>query len=241
VAAWVFYGLTAHPKKDPFDRVVQALIFTVLVQAAVALTKIGLLAVGKRWFVWGKWDSDSPLIWSVVLAFFIGTVVSFIANSGYLHALLQNMGITRRTSYPGEWYSAFYRYKRYCVLYLKCGRRLQGWPEEWPDQCDRGHFLIQDPKWVLELGEQVAIVQSSHMLVAAADVEMVEFELPAGTQTLSTVEIKEIQKPLIAIHRKEAHNGHRSASGRLPAPESSSIAERATAAAGEPRPAESGD
>ena len=31
VAAWVFYGLTAHPKASPFERVVQALIFTVVV------------------------------------------------------------------------------------------------------------------------------------------------------------------------------------------------------------------
>ncbi len=28
LAAWIFYGLTAHPKPQPFERVVQALIFT---------------------------------------------------------------------------------------------------------------------------------------------------------------------------------------------------------------------
>ncbi len=28
VAAWIFYGLTAPPRQSPFERVVQALIFT---------------------------------------------------------------------------------------------------------------------------------------------------------------------------------------------------------------------
>ena len=28
VAAWIFYGLTAHPQKTPFERTIQALIFT---------------------------------------------------------------------------------------------------------------------------------------------------------------------------------------------------------------------
>ena len=33
LAAWVYYGLTAHPKPSPFERVIQALIFTVIVRA----------------------------------------------------------------------------------------------------------------------------------------------------------------------------------------------------------------
>jgi len=32
ISAWIFYGWTAHPKKDAFDRVVQALIFTIIVE-----------------------------------------------------------------------------------------------------------------------------------------------------------------------------------------------------------------
>ena len=35
LTAWVFYGLTAHPRQGTFERVVQALIFTGIVQAIV--------------------------------------------------------------------------------------------------------------------------------------------------------------------------------------------------------------
>ena len=37
VAAAIFYSLTSHPKPGAFDRVIQALIFTVIGQAIVAL------------------------------------------------------------------------------------------------------------------------------------------------------------------------------------------------------------
>ncbi|WP_425032221.1 hypothetical protein [Pelagibius sp.] len=39
LAAWVFYGLTAHQKPSQFERVIQALIFTLIVQAIVSLEK----------------------------------------------------------------------------------------------------------------------------------------------------------------------------------------------------------
>lgn len=35
LAAAIFYSLTSHPKPDAFGQVIQALIFTVIVQAAV--------------------------------------------------------------------------------------------------------------------------------------------------------------------------------------------------------------
>ena len=39
VAAAVFYSLTSHPKPGAFDRVIQALIFTVVGQSLVVLVE----------------------------------------------------------------------------------------------------------------------------------------------------------------------------------------------------------
>ena len=46
IAAWVFYGLTAHPKLSPFERTVQALIFTGIIQALVLVIRETLLLLG---------------------------------------------------------------------------------------------------------------------------------------------------------------------------------------------------
>ncbi len=35
IAAWVFYALTSYPKRSQFEQVIQALIFTMVVQSLV--------------------------------------------------------------------------------------------------------------------------------------------------------------------------------------------------------------
>ena len=50
LAAWVSYGLTAHPKREAFERVIQALIFTVIVRA---------LNIGVRKLWWICWHPSN--------------------------------------------------------------------------------------------------------------------------------------------------------------------------------------
>ena len=46
LSAWIFYALTAHPKPSPFERIVQALIFTVIVRATTIVTLYGFSQTG---------------------------------------------------------------------------------------------------------------------------------------------------------------------------------------------------
>jgi len=174
VAAWVFYGLTAHPKASPFERVLQALIFTVIVQAFVAVVRWILCVVGKV-VCFGSWSPECTLVWSVVLAVAIGFVFAWLANTDCCHKLLRKWKITSRTSFPSEWFSAFHREKRWVILNLSGGRRLYGWPEEWPDYSDSGHFVIDQPEWLLDDEERVPLYRTvGKIVVPAADVEMIE-------------------------------------------------------------------
>ncbi|SUP44184.1 Uncharacterised protein [Vibrio furnissii] len=43
VAAWMFYSLTSYPKPSQFERVVQALIFTIFIQAIVVVIEYGIV------------------------------------------------------------------------------------------------------------------------------------------------------------------------------------------------------
>jgi hypothetical protein len=77
-----------------------------------------------------------------------------------------------------------------------------GWADEWPDQCDRGHFLIMNARWVDDFGEATPLNQVKRMLVAAQDVEMVEFISNADEiKDVKLDDIKEIQKPLADMHK----------------------------------------
>jgi len=177
VAAWMFYGLTAHPKADWFERTVQALIFTVIVQAVTFLVRLLLVALGRTLFVVGDWTLEVNLVWSLLLAGFVGIVFAATANSDWLHRMLRERRVTRRTSFPSEWFSAFCQNQRWVVLHLTGDRRLFGWPNEWPDRSDRGHFVIEQPEWLDSEGKRVPIETVDKIVVRAGDVEMVEFLL----------------------------------------------------------------
>ncbi|HKU65642.1 MAG TPA: DUF6338 family protein [Rhizomicrobium sp.] len=171
--AWVFYGLTSHPKPSQFERVIQALIFTLIVQAAIFLEKMAVTAF------WPSLLATMPhetkqLLASTVSAFFLGLVFSFAANSDCFHALARKLSITRETSYPSEWFGAFLKNVTYVVLHLQDERRIYGWPKDWPSDPTRGHFVLQQPSW-LDGIQETPIIGVSCVLIAAQDVKWVEF------------------------------------------------------------------
>lgn len=172
VAAAIVYSLTPSPRPIPFERVVQALILTIVVQAFVIVARGAALTAGRVASL-GVWSEDSRLVLSVVIAVALGVLWARFLNNDRLHALLRRGGFTQQTSYTSEWYGAFCQNKEYVVLHLKGARRLYGWPEEWPSVPDRGHFVMTEPEW-LDGTEARPATGVARILIAAADVEMVE-------------------------------------------------------------------
>jgi len=120
VTAWVFYALTPHPRLDAFERVVQALIFTIIVQAVTIVTVKPVAAVVLTW------TEDAGLVASVIVAVLLGLLFAWLANSDRPHVWLRRMTLTTRTSFPSEWFGAFHREKRWVILNLTGDRRLYG-------------------------------------------------------------------------------------------------------------------
>lgn len=106
LTAWIYYSLTAHSKPSPFERVIQALIFTIIIQALIVPVRGSLLLVG-QFFSLGRWNNEARLVWSVLFACVVGLVSSRLTNNDRLHGLLRRQGWTTRTASPSEWFSAF--------------------------------------------------------------------------------------------------------------------------------------
>ena len=171
VATAIFHSLTAHPKPNEFDRIIQALIFTTVVQAIVK----GVPLVGSLAGVAPLWTGESEIVVAVLVAVAVAVVAVYASNHDTLLRFLRWIGLTRETSYPSEWYSAFARNPDcYVVLHLKGERRLYGWPEEWPSRPDQGHFRIAEAEWLVE-EKRTPITGVSVILVPGKEVEMVEF------------------------------------------------------------------
>ena len=165
IAAAIFYSLTSHPKPDAFNRVILALIFTVIGKAITEalLTKYPYL---KGW----------ELVLTVLIAVILGAGAAYASNSDAVHRGLRCLKIIRETSYPSEWYSTFARHSDcYVVLHLIGDRRLYGWPEEWPSDPDQGHFRIAEGEWLIEESERRPVTGVSAILISVDQVEMVEF------------------------------------------------------------------
>lgn len=221
IAAWCFYSLTAHPRPSPFERVIQALIFTVIIKSIVTLLRFALEAAG-QFLQFGAWSNDVELVWSVVLALMLGLLFARLCNHNSVHEWLrrwewwtqkrQNSRLkwlfpfewhwTSRTSYPSEWFSVFTREKRHVILHLNGGRRIYGWPEEWPDQSDRGHFVILAPSWLLDSGQSAALHATEKVLIPVVDVEMVEFMKRPEEITASENEIDSVLELMVNENSK---------------------------------------
>lgn len=174
VAAWIFYSFTSYNKPSQFERVIQALIFTLIIQTATNGIIAATTTIGEHWSL-GAWTNTKETSVSLVLAVIIGILAAYIVNSDKLHKFLRKHGITKETSYPSEWYGTFHKNITFIVLHLKDERRLYGWPVEWPSDPTKGHFLIADPSWQLDDGSESRVVGAAHLLLDVCDVKWVEF------------------------------------------------------------------
>ena len=165
-SAGVFYSLTAYPKPSPFERVIQALIFTFIIRGVAEILEKCLSI------------QSSNFIFFIVLAFAVGILFSWFANNDLFHRFLRYLKITKETSYPSQWYSTFSDNITYVVLHLKDQRRIYGWPKEWPSDPRGNHFLLQNACWLVEKNgksEEVPLDNLEGILIDSANVEMVEF------------------------------------------------------------------
>ncbi len=169
LTAWVVYGLTTYTKPSQFERIVQALIYSFMVSALVAVAEPLLLLAGQ--FVrLGTWDSSAELIASAVLALALGFLLSFFMKNDVFFRQARRLGLTSRTPFPSEWYGAFAaRPPRYVVLHLEGGRRITGYPIEWPTEPTSGHFKLTDAAWLDDLNNEIPLDTNDSILIAAKE------------------------------------------------------------------------
>ena len=176
VASAVFYGLTSHYKPSPFERVVQALVFTYLIQGGIEI--IDHFTIQIEYI--DDWRQDESFLITLLLAIVLGTIVSVFANNDKFHQLLRFLKFTKKTSFPAksEWMRTFAGNVKYIVLHLNDDRRIYGWPKEWPTDHKGGYFLLQEVNWLEEDNEYIPMEGVESMLISSEDVKRVEFMKP---------------------------------------------------------------
>jgi hypothetical protein len=173
VSAWVLYGLSSHPKPSQFERTVEALVFTSVIHAGTALVELTLCSIGSAVAI-APWTTSSQAIWATLLAVALGVAMASAVNKDTVHAWLRKKGFTHRTSHPSEWFIVLRNNPAYVVLQLHDGRRLTGWPTEWPATPGTGQFYLQEAAWIQQDGSSFDLPSLDGILMPASDVRWVE-------------------------------------------------------------------
>lgn len=174
LAAWVFYGLTSHTKPSQFERVIQALIFTFLVQAILPVVRWSLELIGTRFAV-RPWDGASETLASAFIAVLLGASLAYLTNKDSFHKWIRAKGFTTRAAHPSEWHGVLSERQNHVVLHLADERRLSGYPQIWPSEPEKGHFFIVRPAWLSETGEHSLLNGIEGLLINTKDVKWIEF------------------------------------------------------------------
>ena len=172
IAAGIFHSLISNPRPSGFNVVIQSFVLTIFVHLIAQPFFWAISHIG--------WDVHSNKFFEIfivaLVAVVFGLVFASIWNADTLHKLLRSWKITRQSSYQSAQYSAFAHHGDcYVVLHLKGQRRLYGWPKEWPSRPEDQHFLIEECEWLKDNNDRTPLEGVSHILVSAAEVEMVEF------------------------------------------------------------------
>ncbi len=187
LTAWVVYGLTTYTKPTQFERVVQALIYSFIVNCLVAALELTFVLIG-RVITLGVWNKSAELITSTVVALLLGLVFSYYMRNDSFFKLARRLNLTNRTPFPSEWYGAFAKTPRYLVLHLNGGRRISGYPIEWPTEPTAGHFRLTDAAWIDDKNTETPLDADESILIEAKQVEMVEL-LKYTKETSNAAEI----------------------------------------------------
>jgi hypothetical protein len=226
LVGWIVYTFTAHPKPSAFERVVEALVYTMLVRGALVGVHAASTRLGPGVGLTVSWTESSDLVASIITAGAIGLAFSWCMNHdalsvlrpgrdedaglvrSCLHWCLGRLRITEKTLYPSEWWCAFSTSNRWVVLHLAGERRLYGWPRVYADQPNEGHLIISEPAWLLDDGTVAKLHVVKSVLVRAADVEWVEFLKDESEITATRDEVDQVMRAIVAANeqtRKERH------------------------------------
>ena len=152
----------------------QALIYSFVVNAVVAILERALLWVGKTVQL-GVWDKTAEILTSTIVALGLGLLLSYYMRNDAFFRFARRLKLTSRTPFPSEWYGAFARSPRYVVLHLTGSRRISGYPSEWPTEPTTGHFRLTNAAWIDDQNKETPLEADESILIEAKQVEMVEF------------------------------------------------------------------
>ncbi len=173
LAMIVFYWFAEIPKPAYFEKILQALISTAIIQVCVSGTESLCYLIG-NYINFGVWSEASTSWTAIVYAAFMGGILAYLCNNDIAFSIARKLNLTTRASQS----DAIHVYKQMAahpvIIHFTDGRRMMGYVDAFPNDKQNGIYLISSPQWID--GENPVPSPGTHSyMIQGADVQRVEF------------------------------------------------------------------
>jgi hypothetical protein len=180
-AAYLVQLLAARKKQSEFDKIVEALIFSLL-----------LYLITLRFFNYSlpiKWelvDKTNPnnyqitIVWQhlfalACLAIILGAIYAASINHNWLTAPFRWFKISERSARSSVWNDVFPDIKGFVQVEFSDGRSIIGWVRKWSDDDEAQELFLEEAAWIDDEGNELSIHGPGILLTKNMGIEYVMF------------------------------------------------------------------
>jgi hypothetical protein len=185
LAAYILQSLATRPKQTDLERVIEALIFSLLIYLVYILTSGTGLPVSWRlekdaagnpaYTVEAAWRRLTLL--TLVLPVLLGIVSAWLVEHDLLLRVLRFCKLTERTSRSSTWIDVMTEINSVAQVELADGRKVMGWITYYSVDPDDSSLFLEEAAWVSEEneGDLVPIKGPGILLTKEAGIRSVTF------------------------------------------------------------------
>lgn len=150
IASKVFDVLFERPERSEFGRIVEALIFSMLIYTAYApimgISPVRIEDENTRQLLY----SPAGFALLVSLSVIIPGILAGVATNGIHIWIARKLRLTNRTGKNSVWLDVFESKKNFVEINLKDGRVFRGWPEYVGSRCDEQWIYLHNPECLVD-------------------------------------------------------------------------------------------
>lgn len=172
--------LTPSIKRDNLQKIVNALIFSLLIYAIYAVIyqspPVSLVkeTVGQQ--IQYSFNFQKKSIGLLVLiSLLIPVLISYFIKYDLHMWVLRKLKVTDRTSRTNVWFDIFTDKKTYIIINFEDGRRLYGWPEYYSDNPENKSLFLCQAAWITKEGKYIDLNNEGILITPNERIDTIEF------------------------------------------------------------------
>ncbi|MBS0662844.1 MAG: hypothetical protein JSR48_06245 [Verrucomicrobia bacterium] len=180
LASTVLRLLVYRKESSPYDKVVSALLWSLLIYALCALIGHGAavqMSETKRGDATYKGIvySAAAIFWLLGMSLVAPTLLAFAFNRDLVGWVLRKLRITSQSARATIWLDVFAEYRRYVVVHFADGRRVYGWVMHYSNSAEDGNIYLYEPQWLDDQNKLTANESHGLFLVKRELIDFIEF------------------------------------------------------------------